>query len=163
MHKAVRSGLRVVVSIMLLGAVALANASGNNVKNTNREHHSRFSKLAFWRGHRDHNKTGRTVANGHRNRNEEHHSRISKLAFWRQRKDSHTSIKTAQASHPTPKSGQVETAQTKPAPHALTADSKNHKQARSAAGKAPAKTSTAPTKAKPHQTAESRTTASLKQ
>jgi hypothetical protein len=164
MNRAVRTRLRLVVSIMLLTAAALAHASGTNVdKNTNREHHSRFSKLAFWRGHKDRNKTSGNVANVHQHKNEEHHRHISKLAFWRHHKDSDKGVKTAQSNHPSPKYAQVKAAQTKPVPRTLAAGKRGQKQARHPGGKAPAKTTPAATKAKPRQTTEGRTTASLKQ
>ena len=161
MSRAVKASFRLVVSILLLTAVALAHTSANNVdKNANRQHQSRLSKLAFWR-HKDHRKTGGSVAKVNQNKNREQHSRVSKLAFWRHHKDGDTSAKTAQAKHASPNPAQIQTAQTKPAPQALAASKKGQQQARHAAGRAPAKTTTA-SKTKPRQTKEDRTTASLK-
>lgn len=163
MNKAVRTSLRLVVSIVLLSAVALAHVTGSNVdKNTNRGHHSRLSKLAFWRGHKDHNRSGAQVAKVHQNKNGERRVHLSKLAFWRHHKDSDTNAKAAQASHASPNPTAVKTAQTKPAPHTPAAARNGQKQGLHATRKVPAKTKSA-TKAKPKQTAESRTTASLKQ
>jgi hypothetical protein len=142
MNKAARTSFRLVLSIVLLTAVALAHTRANTVdKNRNREHHSRLSKLAFWRGHKGHDKAG--VARVNQNKNREQHSRMSKLAFWRHHKHGDKSAKTAQ----------VNPASLKPA---------GQQQARSAAGKGPAKTRSAATRAKPQQTTEERTTA-LKQ
>ena len=163
MNRAVRTSLRLVISIVLLSAVALAHVSGNNVdKNTSRGHHSRLSKLAFWRGHKDHTRSGAHVAKVHQNKNGEHHGPISKIAFWRHHKDGDRNLKAAQANHASVKSTEVKTAQTKPAPHARPAG-KNRQQAPHTGGKAPAKATPAATKAKPKQKVESRTTASLSQ
>jgi hypothetical protein len=90
MIRAIRPGLRVVISIVLLSAVALAASTTHVDKNTNREHRSRLSKLAFWRGHKDHG------AKASASKNQEHHSRVSKLAFWRHHNNGDKSVKTAQ-------------------------------------------------------------------
>ena len=52
MSKAVRTILSLVVSMVLFNAVAMAHAGGEHIdkhKKENKEHHSRLSKLAFWR------------------------------------------------------------------------------------------------------------------
>jgi hypothetical protein len=163
MDRAVRTSLRLVVSIMLLSAVALAHSSGNKVdKNTNREHPSRFSKIAFWHRHKGHDKTDGNVAKVHPNKNQEHHSQISKLAFWRHHKDGDKSVRTAQANHASVKNTQAMAAQTKPTPRTLGAGKKGQKQEQSG-GRAPAKTTAAATQPKRQQSAEGHTTASLKQ
>ena len=154
MNRAVRTSLHLFVSMMLLTAIPLANASSSNVdQNTNRGHHSRLSNLAFWRGHEDHNRTGTHVAKAIHNDNGEHRGRLSKLAFWRHPKHTDTSLRTAQANHAAPKSIGVKTAQTTPTPHTSAAGKNSQKQAVHARGKAPAKTRPAATKAKPKQTA----------
>jgi hypothetical protein len=64
MTKAVRTTLSLVVSLVLFGTGTLAHAGGNNIdkdQNKNKEHHSRISKLAFWRHHRDSDKSPKTV------------------------------------------------------------------------------------------------------
>ena len=162
MTRAVRASFRLVVNIMLLSAVALAHTSGNNVdKNTNREHRSGLSKLAFWR-HKDHGTSGGSVAKVNQSKNHEQHSRTSKLAFWHHRQDGDKSMKTAQTNRASVKPAQVETAQTKPAQRTVAASKKGQQQVQHASGRAPTKTTTAATKAKPRQTTEERTTASLK-
>ena len=160
MTKRIRTSLRLVVSIMLLSAVGLA-ATTTVDKNTNREHRSRFSKLAFWRGHKDHDKTGGNVAKTHQNRNQEHQSRVSKLAFWRHHKTGN-SVKTVQANHASPKSAPEKVAQTKPAPHTMAAGKNGQKQGQSS-GKVAAKTTSATSKGKAQKAADNHTTASLKQ
>jgi len=163
MNRAVRTSFRIVVSIMLLTAVALAHTSGNSVdKNANRAHQSRLSKLAFWRGHKDHGKTGGSVAKVNQNKNREQHSRMSKLAFWRHHKDGDKSARTAQAKQVSLKPAQAEAAHTKPGPRTLAACKNGQQHVRHAAGRAPAKTISTATKAKPRQTMEDRATASLK-
>jgi hypothetical protein len=161
MNRPVRTTLRLFVSVMLLSAVALAHATGNNFdKNTNRGHHSRLSKLAFWRGHGDHGRTGSHAAKMHHSTNGEHRGRFSKLAFWRRHKDNDTSAKTVQANHAALKSAEMKTSPARPAPR-TSARKNGQKQAPHTARKSPAKTTPAATKAKPKQTAEGRTTASL--
>ena len=63
MRKAIRTILSLVVSLVLFSALTMAQAGGNNAdKNkNNKEHHSRISKLAFWRHHRDSDKSAKTV------------------------------------------------------------------------------------------------------
>src|SRR5437667_6057260 len=54
MSKATRSILSVVVSLMLFSALTMAQTGRNNAdKDKNKEHHSRFAKVAFWRHHKD--------------------------------------------------------------------------------------------------------------
>lgn len=160
MNSVVRTSLRLVISIVLFTAVAMAHATVNRVdKNTNRQQHSRLSKLASWRGHNHRDKTGGNVAKVHRNKSEEHHNRISKLAFWRRHKDGDKSVKTAQANHGSPKSVEVKAVQTKAA-HTPIAGKKS--QERSGSGTAATKTSAA-NGPKRQQTTQDRTTASLKQ
>ena len=60
MSKAIRTILSLVVSLMLLSALTMAQAGGNNaVKDQNKEHHSRLGKVAFWRHHNDADKTAK--------------------------------------------------------------------------------------------------------
>lgn len=54
MSKAIRTILSLVVSLMLLSALTMAQTGGNSAdKNKDKEHHSRFSKVAFWRHNKD--------------------------------------------------------------------------------------------------------------
>ena len=54
MSKAIRTALSLVVSLVLFSALTMAHAGGNNAgKGKNKEHHSRFAKVAFWRHHKD--------------------------------------------------------------------------------------------------------------
>jgi len=54
MSKVTRRILSVVVSLMLLSALAMAQTGAKNSDNDkNKEHHSRFAKVAFWRHHKD--------------------------------------------------------------------------------------------------------------
>jgi hypothetical protein len=54
MSKAIRTALSLVVSLVLFSAATMAQAGGNNAdKGKNKEHHSRFAKVAFWRHHKD--------------------------------------------------------------------------------------------------------------
>jgi hypothetical protein len=63
MSKAMSTTLSLVVSIVLLSALTLAKTSGNNAdKDQNKQHHSRLSKIAFWRHHKDTNKNVKAQA-----------------------------------------------------------------------------------------------------
>lgn len=54
MRKAIRTTLTLVISVVVLCALAMAKTSGNNAdKDKNKSHHSRLSKIAFWRHHKD--------------------------------------------------------------------------------------------------------------
>jgi hypothetical protein len=54
MSKAIRTTVSLGVSLVLFGALAMAQASGNNGdQNKNKEHHSRLAKAAFWRHHKN--------------------------------------------------------------------------------------------------------------
>jgi hypothetical protein len=60
MSKAMRTTVCVAVSLVLSGVLAMAQTSGNNVdKDQNKEHHSRFSKVAFWHRHKDADKNAK--------------------------------------------------------------------------------------------------------
>ena len=53
MSKSIRTALSLVVSLVLFSALMMAEAGGNNAdKGKNKEHHSRFAKVAFWRHHK---------------------------------------------------------------------------------------------------------------
>src|SRR5947199_10012549 len=53
MSKSIRTALSLVVSLVLFSALTMAQAGGNADKGKNKEHHSRFAKVAFWRHHND--------------------------------------------------------------------------------------------------------------
>jgi hypothetical protein len=53
MSKAIRTILSFVIGLLLFSAMTMAQAGGNNAeKDTNKEHHSRLAKVAFWRHHK---------------------------------------------------------------------------------------------------------------
>jgi hypothetical protein len=53
MSKAIRTTLSLVVSLVLFSALTMAQPGGNNAdKDKNKDHHSRFAKVAFWRHHK---------------------------------------------------------------------------------------------------------------
>jgi hypothetical protein len=53
MGKAIRTTLSLVVGLVLFTTLTMAQPGGNNAnKDKNKEHHSRISKLAFWRHHK---------------------------------------------------------------------------------------------------------------
>jgi len=54
MNHALRTTQRLVMSALLLSTVAMAQAGAKNTNNTkSTEHHSKLSKVAFWRHHND--------------------------------------------------------------------------------------------------------------
>ena len=61
MSKAIRTILSLVVSLVLLSALTMAQAGGNNADKdkNNKEHHSRLAKVAFWRHHKDADKNAK--------------------------------------------------------------------------------------------------------
>jgi hypothetical protein len=60
MSKAIRTTLSLVVSLVLFSALTMAQAGGNNAdKDKNKGHHSRLTKVAFWRHHQDTNKNAK--------------------------------------------------------------------------------------------------------
>jgi len=60
MSKAVRTTLSLVVSLVLFSALTMAQAGGNNAdKDKNNGHHSRLTKVAFWRHHKDTDKNAK--------------------------------------------------------------------------------------------------------
>ena len=66
MSKTVRAILSLVVSLMLFSAPTMAQTSGNNPnKDKNKEHHSHFAKVAFWRHHKDTDKNAKQAQATH--------------------------------------------------------------------------------------------------
>ena len=62
MSKAIRTILSLGISLVLFSALTMAQAGGNNAdkdKNKNKQHSSRFSKIAFWRHHKDADKNAK--------------------------------------------------------------------------------------------------------
>jgi hypothetical protein len=52
MSKAIRTILSLVVSLVFFSMLTMAQTGANNAeKDKNKEHHNRFSKVAFWRHH----------------------------------------------------------------------------------------------------------------
>jgi hypothetical protein len=58
MSKATRRILSVVVSLMLFSALTMAQTAAKNA-DKDKEHHSRFAKVAFWRHHKDADKNAK--------------------------------------------------------------------------------------------------------
>jgi len=136
MSKAIRTTLSLVVSLVLFSALTMAQPGGNNAnKDKNKEHHSRFAKVAFWRHH------------------------------WRHHKDADKNAKQAQATQAPSKQAQAKTAQIKPASTKQAAGKKDQKQEQHASNmsKPSAKKAPAANKTKPRQKAQDPKTASLKQ
>jgi len=66
MSKATRTILSLVVSLMLFSAPTMAQTGGNNPnKDKNKDHHSRFAKVAFWRHHKDTDKNAKQAQATH--------------------------------------------------------------------------------------------------
>ena len=85
MSKAIRTTPSLVVSLVLFSALTMAQPGGNNAKkDKNKEHHSRFAKVAFWRHH------------------------------WRHHKDADKNAKQAQATQAPSKPAHAKTAEIKP-------------------------------------------------
>jgi hypothetical protein len=64
MTKALRNALILMFSLMLSGTLLVAQASNQkktDEKSSNKEHHSPFSKAAFWRHHKDSNQKPKTA------------------------------------------------------------------------------------------------------
>jgi hypothetical protein len=60
MNKAVRTTLSLLVGLALFSALTMAQAGGNNAdKDKNKGHHSRLAKVAFWRHHKDTDKSAK--------------------------------------------------------------------------------------------------------
>jgi hypothetical protein len=60
MSKVIRTTLSLVVSIVLCSALTMAKAAGNNTdKDKNKAHHSRLTKAAFWRHHKNGDKSAK--------------------------------------------------------------------------------------------------------
>jgi hypothetical protein len=58
MSKATRRILSVVVSLMLFSTLTMAQTAKNST-DKDKEHHSRFAKVAFWRHHKDTDKNAK--------------------------------------------------------------------------------------------------------
>jgi hypothetical protein len=50
---------RLALTALLLSAISIAPAAAKDTKNKSTEHHSKFSKVAFWRHHNDTNKSAK--------------------------------------------------------------------------------------------------------
>jgi len=146
MSKAIRTILSLVVGIVLLSALTMAQAGGNNAdKDKNKEHHSRLGKAAFWRHHKDADKNAKQPQ--------------TLQAAPKQGQAKTTQVKTVSA-----KQTQAKTAQVKPASTKQAVAKKGQKQEQHASNmskpavkKAPAK------KTKPQQKAQDSKTVSVKQ
>jgi hypothetical protein len=62
MSKTTRTTVSLAVSLALFSALALSETGGNANKDKNtQEHHSHLAKAAFWRHHKDANKSAKSV------------------------------------------------------------------------------------------------------
>jgi hypothetical protein len=135
MSKAIRTALSLVVSLVLFSALTMAQAGGNNADKgkTNKEHHSRFAKVAFWRHHKDSDKKAK------------------------QAQATQSPSKQAQAKT---KTAQIKPASTK---QAVAKKDQKQEQHAGNMSKPSAKKAPAATKTKPRQKAQDPKTVSLKQ
>ncbi|PYX80855.1 MAG: hypothetical protein DMG70_21920 [Acidobacteria bacterium] len=60
MGKALRTALSLVVSLVLLSTLTMAQPAGKKANKDQKEHHSRFAKMAFWRHHKDADKKSKS-------------------------------------------------------------------------------------------------------
>jgi hypothetical protein len=136
MSKAVRTTLSLVVSLLLFSVVALAQAGGHKQKDINTNHkapHSRFSKLAFWRHHKNNDKDAKQ-----------------------------DQAKPAQSKQSQPRAALVKPSPAKPAAGKSKKDQKQELHAGNMS-KTPAQKASAANRTKPQKKAQDRTTASLKE
>jgi hypothetical protein len=82
MSKAVRTALSLGLSLVLLSALTMAQAGGNNAgKDKSKQHHSRLAKVAFWHHHKDADQNANPAkqAAGQQHQNQgQHASNVSK-------------------------------------------------------------------------------------
>lgn len=108
MSKGIRTIVTLAVSLLLFSALVIAEPAKNNAsKDKNKEHHSRLSKVAFWRHGKDADKKAKPAQTSSHARSEQVKSVPSK------------GPKTAQAKAVSPKqSGKKDKKDAKQAPHA---------------------------------------------
>jgi outer membrane biosynthesis protein TonB len=147
MNKVIRTVLSLVVSVMLFGALTMAQTSANNAdKDKNKEHHSRLSKVAFWRHHNDADKKAKPVA--------------APQASPKPAQAKIVQPKTSQVKTAQPKTAQVKPVSTKQVAHK--SDQKPQQHA-SNMSKPAVKKATAANKTKPQHKAQDPKSASVKQ
>jgi hypothetical protein len=93
MNREFRLTQRLVASALLLSAVAVAQTGANNSSKSS-EHHSKFSKVAFWRHHNDANKDAK---------HDPSRTAQVKPAVTKESQPSKTQLKTVSAKQPTSK------------------------------------------------------------
>jgi hypothetical protein len=145
MSKAIRTILSLVIGVVLLSALTMAQAGGNNAdKDKNKERRSRLGKAAFWRHHKDADKNAKPQPI---------------QAAPKQAQAKTTQVKTVSA-----KQTQAKAAQVKPASTKQTVAKKGQKQEQHASNmsKTPAKKASA-NKTKPQAKAQESKTVSAKQ
>lgn len=108
MNQAFRTTQRLVVSALLLSAVAMAQSGANRTDTTNStEHHSKFSKVAFWRHHKDGNKnTNQDMGKPATSKQAQPRAAQVKPVAPKQSQASTTQAKTVSAKQPASKTGQ---------------------------------------------------------
>src|SRR5437588_11730331 len=62
MGKALRTALSLVVSLVLLSTLTMAQPAGKKANKDQKEHHSRFAKMAVWPHHKDADKKAKSHA-----------------------------------------------------------------------------------------------------
>jgi hypothetical protein len=108
MNQAFRTTQRLVVSALLLTAVAIAQAGASNTDNTkSTEHHSKLSKVAFWRHHNDANKNAKQdAAKPATSEHAQPKAAQVKPAAAKQSQSSKTQVKPVSAKQPVSKTDQ---------------------------------------------------------
>ena len=112
MNQAFRTTQRLVASALILTAVAIAQAGPNNTDNTkSTEHHSKFSKVAFWRHHNDANKNAKQdAAKPATSEQAQPKAAQAKPAAAKQSQASKTQVKPVSAKQPVNKTDQKQNA-----------------------------------------------------
>jgi len=120
MNQAFRTTQRLVVSALLLTAVAIAQAGANNTDNAeSTEHHSKLSKVAFWRHHNDANKNAKQdAAKPATSEHAQPKAAQVKPAAAKQSQSSKTQVKPVSAKQPVSKTDQKQNTTKTAAPSA---------------------------------------------
>lgn len=143
MNQAFRTTQKLVVSALLLSAVAMAQAGSNNSDNSkSTEHHSKLSKIAFWRHHKDANKNAKQdAAQPATSKQAQPQAAQAKPAAAKQSQPSKSAVKPVSAKQPASKSDQKQNTTKTATPAAK----KTTAKAPSAQAKSPQKSTTAQT------------------
>lgn len=127
---------RLGLTALLLTAISIAPAAAKDTKTKSTEHHSKFSKVAFWRHHNDANKSAKhESAKPATSKQSQPQAAQVKPAVAKQSQASKTQVKAVSAKQP---------AQKKQAPKAVTSAPKTTSKVASAQPKkSPPKSTTA--------------------